>query len=224
MKNEIKCSWMDWVDILPYKNQLAELEVTLMLEYHYPGYPLQSAQKYCMAKVDELEQHLKNGNTYFWGMCSGEKLIGYYWAYMSPFLERMRWNIRSIMIRREYQHSGLGSLALMEGIKKARELGCTDSATMYVPWNTSAAAAYEKAGYKISRVEIVRELKDAAVNNDQRSEIIGGGYLSYRQITTCRRREARPVQASRGVRFMRDHKWITRRIPVLNKEMNRSDS
>lgn len=161
MENKnIKTGWMTWEEIEPYKEQLVELELKLMITYHYPDWNISRA--YPEKKVDELKQHLADGNTYFWGATVGNKLVGYYWAYTAPFIDKKRWYLRSIIFCEDYQNCGLGTTAIEEGLKKAVSIGCNEAVTEYVPSNSAAARAYEKAGYQISRIEVVKKL--SAIN------------------------------------------------------------
>lgn len=83
---EITTGWMTWEEIKPYKEQLIDLELDLMITYHYPDWDI--PRSYPEQKVEELKQYLANGNTYFWGAVSGDILIGYYWAYTAPFIDK----------------------------------------------------------------------------------------------------------------------------------------
>lgn len=153
----IRTGWMSWDEIKPFQEQLVDLELELMIQYHYPDWDI--PRSYPEQKVKELEQHLKDGNTFFWGVVSQGVLVGYYWAYTAPFIDKKRWCLRSLMIRKEYQGMGLGTLANKEGLKKAKSLSCDQAVTEYVPVNGNAARVYEKAGYEIARIEVVKNLK-----------------------------------------------------------------
>jgi GNAT superfamily N-acetyltransferase len=154
---EYEIGWMTWEQIKPYTEQLAALELTLMVKYHYPDRAI--PMSYCESRVAMLEQHLASGNTFFWGVRHEGKLIGYYWAYTAPFIDQKRWVLRSLYITEEHKGEGLGTLAIQEGLKKAVETGCDEAVTEYVPWNEAAAASYKKAGYEITRIEVVKKLK-----------------------------------------------------------------
>jgi hypothetical protein len=49
-------------------------------------------------------------------------------------------------------------LAINEGLKKAKELKCDEAATEYVPWNKTMETLMLKSGYKVTRIEVVKEL------------------------------------------------------------------
>lgn len=157
LSNHIKTGWMTWKEIEPYKEQLIDLELVCMTTYHYPDWNI--PRLYPEKKVAELEQHLANGNTFFWGATSGDTLIGYYWAYTAQFIDKKRWCLRSTMFREEYQRIGLGTVAILEGLKKAVTVGCDEAVTEYVPNNIAAARVYEKAGYQVSRIEVIKKLR-----------------------------------------------------------------
>lgn len=148
--------WMSWDEIRPYKNQIVDLELELMISYHYPDWSI--PRSYPEQKVNELEQHLLDGNTYFWGARFNDVLCGYYWAYTMTFINKKRWCLRSLIFRKEFQGYGLGSLAVNEGLSKAIDLECDEAVTEYVPFNVDAAHVYKKAGYMISRIEVVKKL------------------------------------------------------------------
>ena len=162
MDNEVITRWMDWSDISVFRDQLVELEYTLMKKYHYPE--LEIPIGYCETSVANLEMHMKSGNTFFWGATKDSELVAYYWAYIAPFINRKRWVLRSLMIRDDYQRTGLGTVAMQCGLQKALELNCDEMATEYVPWNTAAAELYHKNGFEIRRLEVVKELNK--VNKD----------------------------------------------------------
>ena len=110
-------------------------------------------------RVKKLETHMKSGNTFFWAIIDGDNLLGYYWAYISIFINLKRWNLRSLMFRNEIKGQGYGILAIQTGLQKAIELGCDEAATEYVPWNKPMAQMLEKNGYMPSRIEVVKKLK-----------------------------------------------------------------
>lgn len=172
---EIVTGWMDWKDIVPYLDQLIKMEQILAVKYHYPDgwYDING---YCAQRVKALETHLSNGNTYFWGARYKNELIGYYWAYIQQFIDKKRWCLRSLMIKEEYQRQGLGSMAINDGLKKAKSLGCNESSTECAVQNTAAAKAYQRAGYKITRIEFVKRLEEIDVKNVQSiSDLCRGG-------------------------------------------------
>ena len=173
--DEIKTGWMTWEEIQPYKEQLIDLELELMIQYHYPDWDI--PRSYPELKVCELEQHIKNGNTFFWGAVSRGMLMGYYWAYTAPFINKKRWCLRSVIFRKECQGMGLGGMAIREGLQKAKSIGCDEAVTEYVPVNTNAARVYEKAGYEISRIEVVKKLEDKEMSEEKTKEkkVLGGG-------------------------------------------------
>ena len=152
----IEYKWMSWTEIIPFKEQLIELENRLIKEYHYPDREIPF--DYSKQSVERLENHLNNGNTFFLGIIDGDILVGYYWAYVTDFLFEKRWVLRSLMIREDYKQQGYGKLAVSEGLKKATQLGCYDAVTEYVPFNESAGMLYKNQGYSVSRIEVVKKL------------------------------------------------------------------
>ena len=155
---EITTGWMNWAEIVPYRDQLVQLEQILFTEFHYPD--RYNGKEYCEKKVEKLEQFLANGNTYFWGARCGSELVGYYWAYTMQFVDKKRWCLSSLMIKDQYRNFGLGSKAIEEGLKMAKKVCCNEAATQYVPWNEAAANVYQRAGYKITRYEVVKRLDE----------------------------------------------------------------
>lgn len=132
------------------------MELELMIRYHYPD--KQIPRSYPEQRVNNLESYLKNGSTFLWMSTEGDKLLGYYWAYVSSFIDKKRWNLRSIMFLDEAKGRGLGTLAVKEGLKMARLLECDEAATEYVPWNKTMETIMMKSGYKVTRIEVVKEL------------------------------------------------------------------
>lgn len=152
----IETRWMRWEEIEPYKTQLIDLELELMIRYHYPEWEI--PRSYPEDRVEALKNHLENGNTFFWGITKGDVLIGYYWAYTTLFIDRKRWVLRSLIVRPEFRKYGFGKRAIEEGLVKAKEIGCDEAVTEYVPWNDAAANSYKKAGYEISRIEVIKKI------------------------------------------------------------------
>lgn len=158
LKNtEIRYGWMKWEDILPYKEQLKQLEHELMIRYHYPDKAIPFT--YPSSRVENLAMYLTSGETFFWAVCRGNELLGYMWCYISSFIDVKRWNIRSIMFKTSVQSLGLGHLALKEGEKKAIEMNCTEISTEYVPFNNHMAHVMEREGFEKTRVEVVKRIK-----------------------------------------------------------------
>lgn len=153
----IESKWVSWEELLPYKEQLIDMEQELMIRYHYPD--KQIPRSYPEQRVNNLESYLKNGSTFLWMSTEGDKLLGYYWAYISTFIDKKRWNLRSIMFLDEAKGRGLGTLAVKEGLKMARLLECDEAATEFVPWNKIMEAVMMKSGYEVTRVEVVKQLK-----------------------------------------------------------------
>ena len=156
MNDSIQTRWMSCDDICTYQGQLIELEMTLIKKYHYPE--LVIPIEYCARSVENLKEYIKEGNTFFWGATENGELIAYYWAYITSFISRRRWVLRSLMVIDDYQRSGLGTIAMHEGLIKAQEQKCDEMATEYVPWNTAAADFYRKNGFEIRRIEVVKRL------------------------------------------------------------------
>ena len=121
--------------------------------------PIGIPRRFTEEKITGLQQHLANGNTWFWGALYRGKLLGYRWAYVSTFINRRRWTGNSIVFIPEARGLGLGAMAMMAEEKKARELGCDDMETMYAAFNKASARMHEKAGYRPKRIEVVKELK-----------------------------------------------------------------
>ena len=148
--------WMTWTEIVPYKQQLVDMELDLMHTYHYPDRLI--PREYAEGAVDRLEGHLASGNTFFWGVVDGERLLGYYWGYSAMFIDSLRWHTRSVYFREELKGLGFGEKALCAGLEKAKEIGCKDAATEYVPFNKAMASLVNKCGYEITRIEVVTKL------------------------------------------------------------------
>lgn len=153
----LQYKWMSWDELTPYKEQLVELEIELTHKYHYPNMFI--PRSFAEERVKRLEQHMKNGNTFFWAITDGDQLLGYYWSYISIFINRKRWNLRSLMFRNDIRGQGYGILAIQAAHQKAIEIGCDEAATEYVPWNKPMAQMLEKCGYMPSRIEVVKKLK-----------------------------------------------------------------
>lgn len=153
---DIKTGWMTWEEILPFKEQLIDMELDLMITYHYPDWKI--PRSYPEGSVERLESHLESGNTHFWGAVKDGQLIGYYWGYASMFIDKKRWNTRSIYFKPEAKGLGLGRMAMDAAHAKAKELGCDEAATEYVPFNKTMASLMEKCGYEITRIEVVKKL------------------------------------------------------------------
>ena len=156
-RDELWTGWMTWEQIEPYKEQIIDMEYDSMVTWHYPDWDL--PRGFTEEKITGLQQHLANGNTWFWGAVYRGKLLGYRWAYVGTFINRRRWTGNSIVFIPEARGLGLGAMAMMAEEKKARELGCDDMETMYAAFNKASARMHEKAGYRPKRIEVVKELK-----------------------------------------------------------------
>ena len=148
--------WVTWQDLQPYREQLIDMELELMMKYHYPDKKI--SRLYPEERVANLEHYLSNGSTFLWIATKGDKLLGYYWAYISTFIDKKRWNLRSIMFTEEAKGMGLGNCAIQEGLAKAKDLNCNEAATEYVPWNKPMEQLMKKNGYLITRIEVVKYL------------------------------------------------------------------
>lgn len=155
-KSKLVGRWMSWNEIAPYKEQLIDMECELMHVYHYPDRVI--PRSYAEGAVNRLKDHLASGNTFFWGVEDGKELLGYYWGYAAPFIDTLRWHLRSIFFKDYIRTKGLGKAAILAGLEKAKEIGCKDAATEYVPFNEKMAALVKTCGYSVSRIEVVAEL------------------------------------------------------------------
>lgn len=152
----IKTGWMTWAEIEPFKEQIIDMELDLMITYHYPEWAI--PRSYPEGSVERLKSHIESGNTFFWGAVVGGKILGYYWGYVAPFIDKKRWNTRSIYFSPEAKGIGLGRMAMDAAHQKAKELGCDEAATEYVPFNKTMARLMESCGYEITRIEVVKKL------------------------------------------------------------------
>ncbi|MBR8806261.1 GNAT family N-acetyltransferase [Porphyromonas levii] len=160
MMNEQKLleGWMKWDEIVPYKQQLIEMERDLMITYHYPDWDI--PWSFVESKVNELEIHLTSGNTFFWGLRDETKLYGYYWGYISNFINRKRWNLRSIYFLQEAKGKGFGKKSFDVAESKARELNCIEMATHYAVFNEVMEHTLKTSGYTPTRIEMVKSLRE----------------------------------------------------------------
>ena len=154
----IESKWVTWQEIEPYREQLIDMEYELMVKYHYPERNI--PRSYPEKRVANLENAIDSGNTFLWITTDGPLLLGYYCAYISIFIDKRRWNLRSIMFSDSSKGLGLGTLAINEGLRKAKELKCDEAATEYVPWNKPMESLMRQNGYMVSRIEVVRLLMD----------------------------------------------------------------
>ncbi len=155
-QREVYSRWTNWEGLLPYKEQLIDMELELMTKYHYPDRII--PRSYPEERVQKLEDYLSDGSTFLWISTEGTNLLGYYWAYISVFIDKKRWNLRSIMFKENAKGIGLGTIAIQEGLKKAKELNCYDAATEYVPWNSPMENLIKNNGYEQTRIEVVKVL------------------------------------------------------------------
>ena len=153
--NGLWTGFMTWEEILPYKEQIIDMELEVMIKFHYPDWNI--PRSFSERKFAELEQHLADGNTYFWGAIRDGKLLGYRWAYTERFIDKLRWVGRSEMFLEEARGLGLGTMAQLAGMEKAMELGCDESETMYAPDNKPMAHILEKLGFEVTRIEVVKK-------------------------------------------------------------------
>lgn len=148
---------MTWEQIEPYKEQLVDMELKLMIDYHYPDWNI--PRSYPESRVNGLKEHLADGDTFFWGAWSGCELLGYSWDYVAPFIDKKRWIRRSVYFREDSQSKGLGTKSLLAAIAKAKEIGCDEMSTEYVPQNEKMANLLKKNGFEVSRIEVVKKLE-----------------------------------------------------------------
>lgn len=164
-RSKLWTGFMSWAQIVLYKEQIIDMELDEMIQFHYPDRKI--PRSYPEQKVTELEQHLANGNTYFWGAIYDGKLLGYRWSFTSMFIDKLRWNSRSCMFLPEARGLGLGTMSIEAEIEKAMEIGCDEVATMYVPQNQHIAHINEKFGFQVTRIEAVRKLNRAPERQDE---------------------------------------------------------
>lgn len=154
--DKVWTGWMTWEQIEPYKEQIIDMELDEMINFHYPDWKI--SRSYPEQKVKELKEHLSNGNTFFWGAIYEGELLGYHWAYTAPFIDKLRWHSRSTMFVPKARGLGLGKMTQQEDIRKAIEIGCDELVAMYAPWNNSIANVLASQGYEVSRIEVVKKL------------------------------------------------------------------
>ncbi len=147
--------WMTWEQIEPFKEQLIDWELEVMVKYHYPDKII--SRDYPASRVINLKNYLASGNTFFWGAILDDKLLGYYWAYIKVEGTEKIWEIRSNFISEKARNIGLGMLSYKAGLDKAVDEGCTQSISMYAAFNTKVAEIYDRLGYEISKVEVIKK-------------------------------------------------------------------
>lgn len=173
MKKEWECGWMSWEEIAPFREQLIEMELDLMITYHNPDWDIPRA--YVEEHVDALEHYIASGNTFFWGVHDRVKLYGYMWGYTAPFIDKLRWNIRSVYFQDELRGGGFASLGVEETLKKADEMGCDQMSTHYAVFNDRMKGFLEKYDFAPTRMEMVREI------NNKKIAVLGANrqYMSF---------------------------------------------
>jgi dTDP-4-amino-4,6-dideoxygalactose transaminase len=148
--------WMTWEQIEPFKEQLIDWELEVMVKYHYPDKIIN--RDYPASRVENLKSYLESGNTFFWGAVENSKLVGYYWAYISDFLGYKRWNSRSSYTCESARGRGISKMAHKAALEKAMELRCDEAVSSYAHFNSAMAHIYQNLGYETSRIEIVKRL------------------------------------------------------------------
>lgn len=154
--NYLWTGWMSWEQILPFKEQIIDWELEVIIKYHYPE--MNIPRSFCEGKVSDLEYHLRKGNTFFWGAIENGILIGYYWAYISELLFEKRWNEHSSYMSELARGRGLGMKAKKEALDKAGMCNCVKSVSMYAAFNNTQRHIYEKLGFEVSRIEVIKKL------------------------------------------------------------------
>lgn len=114
---------------------------------------------YPRARVENLKEHLASGNTFFLATYRGNELLGYVWCYISTFIDHKRWNIRSIMFKNSVKSKGYGVKALEDSEHKAKNLGCDEITTSFVPFNEHMERTMKKMAFKVSRIEVTKSLQ-----------------------------------------------------------------
>ena len=160
--NVLKCGllwtgWMTWEQIEPFKEQLIDWELEVMVKYHYPDKVI--SRDYPASRVEYLKDYLDSGNTFFWGAVENGKLLGYYWAFVSDFLGYKRWQSRSSYTAESARGRGISKLAHQAALEKAIELNCDEAVSSYAYFNKAISHIYKNLGFKPSRIEIVKKLK-----------------------------------------------------------------
>lgn len=154
--NCIWAGWMNWKQIEPYIEEITDWEQEVIIKYHYPDRDI--PRSFSKERVLKLEQYLETEETFFWGAKYQDKLLGYYWGYISEFLFEKTWNARSSFLTEEARGKGLGYLAKVMALEKAYETGCKKAKSMYAPFNKTQQHIYNKLGYDISRIEVTKKL------------------------------------------------------------------
>ncbi|WP_165157805.1 GNAT family N-acetyltransferase [Parabacteroides sp. ZJ-118] len=178
--------WMTWEQIVPFKEQLIDWELEVMVKYHYPDKKI--SRDYPASRVENLKSYLESGNTFFWGAIKDNRLLGYYWAYVTDFLGYKRWQSRSSYTCENARGNGISKKAHQAAIEKALEIGCDEAVSSYAHFNRTMAHIYENLGYEPSRIEIVKKLsKDEIppprfVDNRLDNKKIQSGWMTWEQI------------------------------------------
>ena len=154
--NYIRISWLEWEQIAPFIEQITDWEQEVIIKYHYPDITL--PRSFSRERVLNLEHYLQTGETFFLGIMRGDRLLGYYWAYISDFLFERTWHERSSYLSEAARGTGLGTLSKLMALEKAKEKGCTKAKSMYAPFNIPQQHIFERLGYKVSRIEVTANL------------------------------------------------------------------
>lgn len=154
--NVLEFKWLNWEEIELYKERIIDWELEVMIKYHYPEKDI--PRTYPEEKVNSLKSYLSTNQTFFMGIFKENKLIGYYWAFISDFLGEKVWNERSSYIKEEERGQSLGIISKLIALKKAGEHGCNKSKSMYAFFNKSQQIIFDKLGYSVSRIEIIKDL------------------------------------------------------------------
>ncbi len=156
LNHAIRIDWLSWTEIEPFRQKIIDWELEVIIKYHYPDRTI--PRSFCEEKVEQLQEHLKNGNTFFLGIMDDGQLVGYYWGYFADFLFERTWFERTAFLSEDYRRRGLGLITKEMALKKAKEMNCIRSESMYAPDNISQKKIYERLGYNVSRVEVIKKL------------------------------------------------------------------
>ena len=106
-----------------------------------------------------LPQGLQTNNHYFFTLYDGEIAVGMIWLHAELDRTVKSGFIFEVEIKEEFRGKGYGKQAMLLIEEKARELGIQRMGLHVFAYNNVAKSLYEGIGYKISSMNMLKELE-----------------------------------------------------------------
>ncbi len=139
-------------------NNNAEAIVDMFRENYLVSFPDgDNVDEFKFSKFESVKKFVKDGSAIFVGAYSGDKIVGFIWAYKKFFFGEERIHITAISVESSFRNRGIGR-RLIEFIEEyTLNNGIEFMELVVTSSNDRAVNLYKKCGFNVTRLQLEKK-------------------------------------------------------------------